>query len=62
MSNTSNALLVTQILLTALQKAQVAAALLSDARGGDLTDAQVDASGLRADAELEKLRLKISGE
>jgi hypothetical protein len=58
-----NTLLITQLLLELALKMQTAVQLFNQAHaeGRDVTDAEVDASGLRADVELEKLRQKIEG-
>jgi hypothetical protein len=57
-----NTLLITQLLLELAMKMQVAVRLFAQAHaeGRDVTDAEVDASGLRAHVELEKLRKQIA--
>lgn len=53
-----NALILTQILLELLAKADVVVRLLgqANAEGRDVTDAEVTASGLAADNALNKLK------
>lgn len=53
-----NALILTQLLLQYAIKSQEIAKLFAaaNARGGDVTDEEVDASGLKADVALAKLQ------
>lgn len=53
-----NYLILTQLLLQYALKTQEIARLFAaaDARGGDVTDEEVDASGLKADAALARLQ------
>lgn len=56
--NTSNALILAQLLLQYATKAQEIAQLFAaaNAEGRDVTDAEVDASGVKADVALAKLQ------
>lgn len=53
-----NYLILTQLMLQYLLKAQEVGRLFAaaEARGGDVTDEEVDASGVKADVALAKLK------
>lgn len=58
MSKSENVAILSQLLIQYLLKAQEVGRLFAaaNARGGDVTDAEVDASGLKADVALAKLQ------
>lgn len=56
MSNDNRALLVQLLLQYAIKSQEIAQLFAAaNARGGDVTDAEVDASGVKADVALAKL-------
>lgn len=61
MSNASNGLILAQLLIQYATKAQEIGQLFAaaNARGGDVTDAEVDASGVKADVALSKLQAPV---
>lgn len=58
MSKSENVAILSQLLIQYLLKAQEVGRLFAaaNARGGDVTDEEVDASGLKADVALAKLQ------
>lgn len=58
MSKTENGVILAQLLIQYLLKAQEVGQLFAaaNAEGRDVTDAEVDASGLKADVALAKLQ------
>jgi hypothetical protein len=58
MSKSENVAILSQLLIQYLLKAQEVGRLFAaaNARGGDVTDDEVDASGLKADVALAKLK------
>lgn len=58
MSKSENGAILAQLLIQYLIKAQEVGKLFAaaNARGGDVTDEEVDASGLKADVALAKLQ------
>jgi hypothetical protein len=59
----SNALALTQILLQLAQQMQQIATLfnVASSEGRDVTDEEVDASGLKADVAIQKARGNVDG-
>lgn len=57
-NDVSNALILSQLLIQYATKAQEIGRLFAaaNARGGDVTDEEVDASGVKADVALAKLQ------